>query len=159
MDTDPNNTREPAPRSSVLIPVVVLSLFAALLPARLTSSGPGPSNEVCLTLAEQRRTPSPPLDLLETCSALYPDDIELLADLGSVSESSDPEKAEALYRRVLASDPGYADVRLRLARLLLRRGDHMRAAAEAQRGLATQPNRQAFVDLLAAARRRAAEPR
>ncbi len=86
--------------------------------------------------------------MLERCRALYPNDVELMADLGTVYEFTDrATQAEAIYRDALAIDPSYADLRLRLGRLLLRRGATDEARREAESGLLVQPNRQALRDL------------
>jgi predicted Zn-dependent protease len=111
------------------------------------------SGDQCATLADvggpRNRAP---LDLLERCTRLYPDDAELAGDLAlSLEERNDP-RATAAYRRALSIDPSHADLRLRLGQLLLRQGDAAGAAAEAQAGLRVQPNRRALVDLLQSAR-------
>ncbi len=49
-------------------------------------------------------------------------------------------EAEALYRRVLAAQPGWADAHINLAMLLLFRGDLDSAALSCRQGLALQPN-------------------
>ena len=62
-----------------------------------------------------------------------------------------PTQAEAIYRKALLIDPQYAELRLRLGRLLLQRGAHAEARDQAARALRVQPNRQALLDLLDAA--------
>lgn len=137
----------------VVVPACVLSGFAAVLPLAAPAPPSGVSNRECLALADNefRTRPSVPLSLLERCSNVYPADVELLADLGDRYEASDPVRSEALYQRVLALDPGYADVRLRLGGLLLRRGAKAEARRQAQAALLVQPNRRALLDLLRAA--------
>ena len=142
--------RHPAPAHRTLAAVAVLVVCAMTLPASMAGPSSGVSKEDCLVLAE--RPDSAPLPLLEQCSALYPRDAELLADIGQAYESHDPARAEAAYVRALAVDPGYADLRLRLARLLLRRGAAADAITQAEAALRLQPNRAAIVDFLADAR-------
>jgi len=80
---------------------------------------------------------------------LYPSDAELTADLGAEYEAAGrQDDAEAAYRRGVTVDPEYADLRLRLARLLIRRRAFAEARAEAEAALRVQPNRRALVDLL-----------
>ena len=145
--------RHPAPAHRTLAAVAVLVLCAMTLPASMAGPSSGVSKEDCLVLAE--RPGSAPLTLLEQCSALYPRDAELLADLGQAHEGHDPARAEAAYLRALAIDPGYADLRLRLARVLLRRGAAPEAITQAEAALRLQPNRRAIVELLADARQAA----
>jgi len=150
---------EPAPedrqKESVLAPVVVLMLLVALLPVQLTPPGPGASAGECLT-AGSADFMDADLSLLERCTALYPGDVELLAELGTASERVDPLGAETTYRKALDLDPDYADLRLRLARLLLRRGAPADAVREAEEALRVQPNREVLLELLAEARLAAA---
>src|SRR5262245_47374686 len=121
----------------VLIPALALCLWAAALPVSLSRRADAASPEECLTLADA--PPDPRADLiatLERCSTLYPADVELLADLGAQYETVGrrPE-AETIYRRALAVDPAYAEVRLRLGRLLLARGEAALARREAKAAL------------------------
>ncbi len=150
---------EPAPedrqKASVLAPVVVLALFAVLVPVQLTPPGQGASAGECLA-AGDTHSKDADLSLLERCTALYPGDVELLADLGAASERVDPLGAETTYRKALDLDPDYADLRLRLARLLLRRGAPADAVREAEEALRVQPNREVLLELLAEARLAAA---
>lgn len=150
---------EPAPedrqKASVLAPVVVLALFAVLVPVQLTPLGQGASAGECLT-AGAAHSKDADLSLFERCTALYPRDVELLADLGAASERVDPLGAETTYREALDLDPDYADLRLRLARLLLRRGAPADAVREAEEALRVQPNREVLLELLAEARLAAA---
>jgi tetratricopeptide (TPR) repeat protein len=134
----------------LLVPALALCLWAAGLPVSLSRGVNAASDEECLTLADAPPAPRPDLvATLERCSALYPADVELLADLGAQYEAGGrrPE-AEAVYRRALAVDPAYAELRLRLGRLLLARGAAALARREAQAALDVQPNRQAALDLL-----------
>ena len=136
--------------SSILAPAVVLCLFAVLLPVSLPLPVSGVSKEGCLTLADTAAAGrNNDLGLLERCSAIYPNDVELLKDLAAAYESaSAASRAEATYRRALAVDPSYAELRLRLGLLLLRRGADAEARHEATEALRVQPNRQALLDLL-----------
>jgi len=140
---------------SVMAPFFVLCLLVAFLPASMPAHSSGVSSEECLTLAD---TPAAgkPLSLLERCHAFYPRDVELLADLGTAYERVDVSRAEHAYRQALELDPGYAELRLRLGRLLLRRGAAAEAVREAEAALRVQPNRQALVALLNEARATAA---
>jgi cytochrome c-type biogenesis protein CcmH/NrfG len=133
---------------SLLAPAVVLCLFAGALPTQLAGRSSGITSEECLTLADvaPAKQSDSPLRL-EQCSALYPDDAELMVDLGTAYEAIDRTKAELAYRRVLQLDPDYADVRLRLGRLLLARGAAAEAQQQAETALHVQPNRAALIDL------------
>lgn len=145
-----------APVSPHLRVVAVIAMFVAAwlsLPVRIERPSAGPSSEDCLTLAD--RSPkggADDLGALERCAALQPDDVEILADLGSVYESAGrPRDAEAVYRRALDRDSDYADLHARLGRLLLARGEAAEARRHAERALTLQPNRQALEDLVAEA--------
>lgn len=139
--------------SSVATPVFILGLFLLALPVSIPTGASRVSDVECLTLSD-----SPPvarLDLtgiLERCAALYPRDVELLADLGAQYERiGQTTQAEAIYEKALLIDPEYAELRLRLGRLLLQRGARAEARDQAARALRVQPNRQALLDLLDAA--------
>jgi Flp pilus assembly protein TadD len=134
----------------VAVPAAVLCLFAVALPIGLPRASSTVSDEQCLTLAD---TPPPAaradiLTAFERCSALYPGDTQLLADLGALYEAAGtPQRAEVQYQRALQIDPDFADLRLRLGRLLLKRGAAAEARREAIAALAVQPNRQSLLDL------------
>jgi tetratricopeptide (TPR) repeat protein len=129
----------------------VLAMLIMVLPIRLHRAGNEASAETCLTLADH-----PPakdrdaINELERCSAVVPLDVELLSDLGAAYESADrPLDAEKTYQNVLALDPDYADVHVRLASLLLRRGAVNEARGHAEHALRIQPNRTRVRELLA----------
>jgi Flp pilus assembly protein TadD len=83
------------------------------------------------------------------CSALNPADVELLSDIAAWYEKNGHQAdAEAAYRRALAIDRDAADLRTRLARLLLSRGDANGARREAEAALKVQPNRRVLVDIV-----------
>ena len=139
--------------SDVATPVVILGLFLLALPVSIPTGASRVSDLECLTLPD-----SPPvarLDLtgiLERCTAVYPRDVELLADLGAQYErTGQTNQAETIYGKALLIDPEYAELRLRLGRLLLQRGARAEARDQAARALRVQPNRQALLDLLDAA--------
>jgi tetratricopeptide (TPR) repeat protein len=142
-------------RTRILWSAGVLALVAIALPVRLPDPLAGSASSECLTLPD-----TPPdlsrtdrIPVYERCSRLDPTDVEVMADLGSLYEAAGRAKdAEAVYQRALDVDPGYADLRLRLGRLLLKRGETRSAAHQAETALMTQPNRQALLQLLHAAR-------
>jgi len=143
-----------------LSPVVAAALalvgFAVTLPVALPRPSATASDADCLTISDPPPTPGPAgRAALERCRTLYPDDAELLADLGDEYDAAnDPARAEAAYRQALSVDPGLADVRLKLGRLLLRGGRREDALREAEAALRVQPNRSALIDL----RRQASMP-
>jgi len=64
-----------------------------------------------------------------------------MLDLGALYEAGGQvDKAEALYRQAIAIDPKDGDVRVRLARVRLTRGDLASATREAEVSLRLQPN-------------------
>jgi tetratricopeptide (TPR) repeat protein len=86
---------------------------------------------------------------LERCRSIVPNDTEVMADLaGEYEGAGRAELAEKLYQEALAIDPGYANVRLRLGRLMLRRGAAEEARQQAVAALAIQPHREALLELL-----------
>ena len=138
-------------QARVLWSVSALAVLWVALPVRLPNPSSGPSGSECLTLSDVppdlKRADLVPV--FERCSALNPTDVELMADLGLFYESAGRSSdAEALYRRALVVDPDYADLRIRLGKLLLLRGDLAGARTEADAALKVQPNRRAAVDLL-----------
>ena len=139
-------------RTQIAVLACVLAGFAMALPLSSRSAASGVSTRECSTLGNASpASPAAPLSLLERCSSVFPADVELLADLGGRYEATDPARSEAAYRRALAIDPGYADLRLRLGGLLMRRGAKLEARREAEAALRVQPNRRALLDLLRAA--------
>lgn len=141
----------------MLTPIVcaaaTLALLVAALPAPIPQTPSGAINELCLSVRDT--SPADPasaesLQKLERCSTLLPKDAELQAALGAAYESvHNFALAESAYQRALAIDGAYADVRLRLGHLMLRRGAADAAGHEARAALRVQPNRQALLDLLA----------
>jgi Flp pilus assembly protein TadD len=129
----------------------LLALFRLALPVSLPESSADGGREECFTLPDATATAAPTVVArLERCTALYPTDVELMAGLGAAYEAAgDTARAERIDGRVLAMAPDYADVRVRLARLLLRRGDVAGARREAHEALRVQPNRQSVLDLIA----------
>ena len=151
-NSEPSTRQTDATRPNVLAPAALLCVFAFALPLPMSARpASGISKAECLTLADGPRKSAPPVSLLEKCSALVPDDVELLADLGAAYEATDSRKAEAAYRRALDVDANFADLRLRLGSLLLRRGAAAEALTEAEAALRIQPNRQVLLDLRDAA--------
>jgi len=142
--------RSPWPR--LLAVVVLLSAFA------FTSRGGwrgAPTGNPFATSCEL----DPPRDAagLEGCLAIFPRDIELMLDLGTLyEESGRDDRAEALYRLALSIDARDADVHVRLGRVLLARGDEAGAARSARAALAFQPGSSRALDLLARPERGAA---
>lgn len=59
------------------------------------------------------------------------------------SEDKTDAAAEQLFRQALDADPGYAEARVRLARLLERKGAHDEAAAQTERAIAAAPEKTA----------------
>jgi tetratricopeptide (TPR) repeat protein len=121
----------------------VLAVLIVALPIRLHRAANEASAETCLRLADH-----PPgegreaMNELERCSAVVPMDVELLADLGAAYESAGrPLDAEKTYQNILALDPNYADVHVRLATLLIGRGAVGEARDHAEQALRIQPNR------------------
>ena len=121
---------------------LVLALFAAVLPVGLDQSSNGLSEEACVRLADHAADGASALPELERCRTVVPHDVELLADLGAAYEQvGRHEDAEKTYRDAVAIDSGYADLHVRLATLLLRRGARSEARGHAERALRIQPNR------------------
>jgi len=101
-------------------------------------------------------TPTHDVAVLERCVALEPLSVQLLTDLGDAYAQADVlDRAEAAYRRALDLDARDGDVHLRLADVLLRRGDADGARMEAESALRWQPGSEPAVQL----RARAAEAR
>lgn len=121
----------------------VLALFVAVLPIRLHRGANELSAETCLRLADRPPAEQPDaINQLERCRAMVPLDVELLADLGAAYDRGGRQAdAEKTYQNALELDPDHADVRVRLATLLLRRGAAGEARDHAEQALRIQPNR------------------
>jgi cytochrome c-type biogenesis protein CcmH/NrfG len=125
---------------------VLLAAFVATARGGLRSAGPvdATSTFAC------ELTPPRDIDGLERCLAVNQRDVELMLDLGSAYEAQgDPERAETIYRRALSVDSKDADLHVRLAQVLLRRGEHGEAAHEAHVALTLQPGSSRALALLA----------
>ncbi len=132
------------------VAAVALVVLALALPVKLPSSGAGSSSEECLTVADHPMTNADAIPRLEQCATIVLDDVELLADLGAAYEAAGRSAdAERIYRQILTLDDTYADIHVRLARLLLPRGETVAARRHLERALQIQPNRQSIVVLLA----------
>jgi len=124
-------------------------VLALALPVKLPSTTGGSSTEECLTIADHPVTGADAIRRLEPCATIIPDDVELLADLGAAYEAAAQSgEAERLYRQILALDDEYADIHVRLARLLLQRGDTAAARRHLERALQIQPNRRTIVTMI-----------
>jgi cytochrome c-type biogenesis protein CcmH/NrfG len=122
----------------------------AALPIRLNLGADGADAETCVRLADRPpASGATALTELERCRALVPNDVELLVDLadayGAAGREADAQQA---YADALRLDPGYADVHVRLATLLLRRGAARDAREHALQALRIQPNRATVRQLL-----------
>lgn len=133
----------PSDLTPVLAACAALGVLRLALPIGLAETGRGPSTAECLTLAD---APSDNLQTLERCHQIVPNDVELAADLAAQYEKARPADAIVLYTQILERDPSYADVRLRLARLLRDRGDAAAAQSQIDAALRVQPNRRALID-------------
>lgn len=146
-------------RTQILCAGGLLLVLWIGLPIRIARSARGPSIAECLTLADRPPGNATSIPSLERCAALLPNDTELLADLGGQYEAAGRlDEAGRLYQQALAVDPLYADVRLRLGHLLLRRGQPAEAARQAEAALRVQPNRKALADLADEAARAGMKP-
>lgn len=150
MSSDAAAKVQPAPAARVAVSIALLALFSFVLPLRLPGDTGDVSSERCLTLADQPPPSGPDaIAVLEQCTTVVPMDAELLADLGAAYEANGKSAdAEAAYRRVVTLDPEYADVHVRLARLLAARGETTEAGEHAAAALRMQPNRQAIKELI-----------
>lgn len=152
-----NRTERNHDRPSLLAAIAVVSLLIAVLPASMAKPASGVSQQECLTLGDRPVTQGATVALLEECSALYPDDVELLERLAVAYQTADSDRAIRIYTRALELDPSFADLRLRLGRLLLRQGDPAGTLQQVDAALRVQPNRQALLSLRNEARAAAGE--
>jgi Flp pilus assembly protein TadD len=89
---------------------------------------------------------------LEQCLARNPTDVEVLIDLGIAYQAvARPDRAEAAYRRAIASDPRSADAHIGLGWLLLARHDGAGARQEAAEAARIRPAHTAVRQLADAA--------
>ena len=144
-----NPSSNPAPLVRVGAAAVALVVLALALPVRLPSAGGGSSSDECLTIADRPLTSADAIPRLEQCATIVPDDVELLADLGAAYEAAGRSTdAERIYLQILTIDDTYADIHVRLARLLLPRRETGAARRHLERALQIQPNRQAITALI-----------
>jgi Flp pilus assembly protein TadD len=137
----------------------MLLIFWLGLPVTLPKAHHGPSSADCLVLADHPPAGPGAIPALERCATIVARDTELLADLGRLYETEGRlEEAERRFQQALAIDPDYADVRLHLGSLMLRRGALADAREQAEAGLRVQPNRAALIELRVAATRRQPQP-
>ena len=128
---------------------VAIGLVWWALPVSLDKPSTGIANDQCLALSDAPPAVSAPIAAYRRCSALFPRDVELKADLARAYEHAGRHQdAEAAYQQALRSDPEFAEVRLRLGQLMLRRGAREDARRQAELGLQIQPNRRALRELL-----------
>ena len=136
------------PALRVVASLAVLALLAATLPVKLPGAAGATSSLDCLTIADQPVAGVDAVARLEQCATLVPNDVELLADLGLAYEADGrPGEAERIYLQLLKIDDEYADVHVRLARLLWLR-DAAAARRHLDRALQLQPNRASIVALI-----------
>lgn len=131
---------------------MLLAIVWGSLPVRLHRAGDNGSGARCLTLAEQPRSAdrAAEIPLLERCVSEVSNDAELIADLGDAYAAGGRNaEAERAYRRALEIDQDFADVHLKLADQLLRKGDPASARPHVEAALRVQPNRRAAEELLA----------
>jgi len=131
--------------------VGVLVVLWLLLPVRLPQSAANPSTGECLTVSDTPRESKHAdlVRLVDGCLAVYPADPDVWAAAAQLRESSGRTvDAEAAYKRALQLDPANGDLRMRFARLLLKRGDAAGAHEQALAALRVQPNRQSVLDFL-----------
>lgn len=130
--------------------LLLLACLWVLLPVPVHHETGSLTGNECLALGDHANpAEASTLPALERCSAMLPDDTELLTDLGAAYEASgETARAETAYVAALAIDARLADVHARLSRLLLRRGAAGDARRHAAAALEVQPNRRALVALL-----------
>jgi tetratricopeptide (TPR) repeat protein len=135
-------------RKQLFVAAALLGVFWIALPVPLPPGAAGESTMSCLSESADPLRQPVPIETLEECSRQLPADVELLASLGDrYALDGRVEQAETAYQRVLENDPDYADVRRRLAALMLRRGETAAARKQIETALRVQPNRQALLDL------------
>jgi tetratricopeptide (TPR) repeat protein len=147
-------------RTQILSATALLCVLWIGLPIRLVRLSSAPSGAECLTLSDTSPAGRAGIvPALKRCTSLFPSDTELMADLGAEYEAAGSlELAEDIYQKAISIDPGYADLRLRLGRLMLRRGAAGDAQEQAEAALRVQPNRKAVLDLLEEAARARKQP-
>ncbi|MCC7416827.1 MAG: tetratricopeptide repeat protein [Acidobacteria bacterium] len=130
-------------------PLGLLALFVLVIRGMPERARPATPPEDCEFPTESTDVPR-----LERCLAVHPDDVEIMLDLAKTHETAQRwDRAEALYRRALETDPDDGDAHARLGALLLRRGDLDGAAREAAAALALQPGNPSVQALIDRARR------
>jgi len=131
------------PNGSALPALVLLLVFALVVPRLGERTRAGEGTLDCSHVAADD------MAALERCVELHRGDVELMTDLGAVYErSSQSNRAEDLYRRALTFDPEDGDIRVRLAELLLKKGDAEGARREGTAALTVQPGRGPALDVV-----------
>jgi Flp pilus assembly protein TadD len=136
-------------------PLALLLVYAAVF--RGTDAGNRIDAQMSSASGACEQAGAADVPALERCLDAQPDDVEAMLDLGGAYElAGRADEAERLYRRALTVDARDGDVHLRLARLLLARGDRTGARREGEAALAMQPGSPDAMALAATAIERAA---
>jgi tetratricopeptide (TPR) repeat protein len=118
----------------ILSPLAMLTIVAATFPRSAPDGAAGGGAAWCDQYSAAFSAGA--VAALERCLSVDPNDVEAMLELGIAWEAaSQPDRAEALYRRALGVEPHDARVHVRLGRLLLARGDRAAARREADAAL------------------------
>jgi len=137
----------------VLWPLAILAIVAATFPRSARDVAAGGGAAWCDQYVASSSADA--VAALERCLSVDPNDVEAMLELGIAWEAaSQPERAEALYRRSLDVEPHDARVHVRLGRLLLARGDSVAARREGDAALQWHVGNAPALRLIAEARAR-----
>jgi tetratricopeptide (TPR) repeat protein len=150
----------PAARmGAVAWPLALLLVFGVAFQGAVRTAFTGRGLSHAGASLECETPPKDDITVLERCLTLEPTDIELMLDLGSDYEAAGRwDDAERVYRRAVDVDRLDGELHLRLARLLLRRGDLAAARAEGDRALTTLPGNAGAREIIERATTKAARP-